>query len=163
MVNSYNLNWSTHGAQFSPPLSSTSLLRRATVTSPGIRTRRSSPSTTIHNSAAAHCPSSCLQLFKTDAPPPQPPELPHLRRSFFRRRGSIVVKLVESRDVIVVQLHVDRLRLSWGFLDEARNVFDEMPVRSSITWSTMVSGYAFAEAGEPVFRCIPIDVRRRNK
>ncbi|KAL7089899.1 hypothetical protein ACP275_12G005600 [Erythranthe tilingii] len=55
--------------------------------------------------ARLHVCSSSKQMLRH----PNLPELPHIRRSFFRRRGSLVVKLVECRDVIVVQLHGDRL------------------------------------------------------
>ncbi|KAL8031948.1 hypothetical protein ABFX02_13G061600 [Erythranthe guttata] len=63
---------------------------------------------------------------------------------------SLVVKLVESADVFVYSSMVN-VYAKLGFLDEARNVFDEMPVRNSITWSTMISGYASRRLADKAF------------
>ncbi|PIN13147.1 hypothetical protein CDL12_14242 [Handroanthus impetiginosus] len=53
----------------------------------------------------------------------------------------LVVKLVESCDVFVYSSLLN-VYCKLGFLHEGRKVFDEMPERNSITWSTMISGYA---------------------
>ncbi|KAL6502632.1 hypothetical protein OROHE_024285 [Orobanche hederae] len=52
-----------------------------------------------------------------------------------------VVKLVGSGDVFVSSSMLN-VYCKLGFLDESRKVFDEMPERNSVTWSTMISGYA---------------------
>ncbi|GFP93323.1 pentatricopeptide repeat-containing protein at2g33680 [Phtheirospermum japonicum] len=58
-----------------------------------------------------------------------------------RQAHCFVVKLLGSDDVFVhsSMLHV---YCKLGFLDEGRKLFDEMPERNSVTWSTMISGYA---------------------
>lgn len=61
-----------------------------------------------------------------------------------------VVKLVESCDVFVYSSMVN-VYSKLGFLDESRKVFDEMPVRNSITWSTMISGYASQRLADDAF------------
>ncbi|KAL6569478.1 hypothetical protein OROMI_013992 [Orobanche minor] len=38
--------------------------------------------------------------------------------------------------------------LKWGQIDEARNMFDEMPERDEFTWNTIIAGYA--NSGRPV-------------
>ncbi|KAL6523725.1 hypothetical protein OROGR_017328 [Orobanche gracilis] len=52
-----------------------------------------------------------------------------------------VVKLVGPGDVFVSSSMLN-VYCKLGFLDEGRKVFDEMPERNSVTWSTMISGYA---------------------
>ncbi|KAG8373291.1 hypothetical protein BUALT_Bualt11G0008700 [Buddleja alternifolia] len=61
-----------------------------------------------------------------------------------------VVKLVESCDVFVYSSMLN-FYCKLGFLDDGRKVFDEMPVRNSITWSTMISGYASQRLANEAF------------
>ncbi|KAL3613463.1 hypothetical protein CASFOL_042726 [Castilleja foliolosa] len=58
-----------------------------------------------------------------------------------RQAHCLVVKLIGFDDVFV---HSSMLNVycKLGFLDDGRKLFDEMPERNSITWSTMISGYA---------------------
>ncbi|KAI3461997.1 hypothetical protein Pfo_018660 [Paulownia fortunei] len=61
-----------------------------------------------------------------------------------------VVKLVDSCDVFVYSSMLN-VYGKLGFLDEGRKVFDEMPERNSITWSTMISGYASQRLANEAF------------
>ncbi|KAK6118418.1 hypothetical protein DH2020_047835 [Rehmannia glutinosa] len=62
----------------------------------------------------------------------------------------LVVKLVDSGDVFVYSSMLN-VYVKLGFLGEGRKVFDEMPVRNSITWSTMISGYASQRLANEAF------------
>lgn len=61
-----------------------------------------------------------------------------------------VVKLVGSCDVFVSSSMLN-VYCKLGFLDEGRKLFDEMPEKNSITWSTMISGYATQRLANEAF------------
>ncbi|KAL0395570.1 UNVERIFIED_CONTAM: Pentatricopeptide repeat-containing protein [Sesamum calycinum] len=67
-----------------------------------------------------------------------------------RQAHCVVVKFVDSGDVFVYSSMLN-VYCKLGFLDDGRKVFDEMPDRNSITWSTMISGYASQRLGNEAF------------
>ncbi|GER47566.1 pentatricopeptide repeat-containing protein [Striga asiatica] len=67
-----------------------------------------------------------------------------------RQAHCLVVKLPDSRDVFVYSSMLNTY-CKLGFMSEGRKVFDEMPVRNSITWSTMISGYASQRLANEAF------------
>ncbi|TKY63764.1 Pentatricopeptide repeat-containing protein mitochondrial [Spatholobus suberectus] len=54
---------------------------------------------------------------------------------------SLVVKCGFGCEVFVGNAFVT-MYSRWGVLDEARGVFDEMPIRDLVSWNAMISGYA---------------------
>ncbi|KAL3818841.1 hypothetical protein ACJIZ3_004746 [Penstemon smallii] len=62
----------------------------------------------------------------------------------------MVTKLLLRYDVFVCSSLLN-VYCKLGFLEDARKVFDEMPERNSITWSTMISGYASQRLASEAF------------
>ncbi|XP_051114911.1 pentatricopeptide repeat-containing protein At2g33680 [Andrographis paniculata] len=58
-----------------------------------------------------------------------------------RQAHSLAGKLIGSWDVFVYSSLLN-VYCKLGLMNDGRKVFDEMPERNSITWSTMISGYA---------------------
>nr|AYM00514.1 pentatricopeptide repeat protein [Salvia miltiorrhiza] len=63
---------------------------------------------------------------------------------------SFVVKLCDYCDVFVYSSMLN-VYCKLGFLSDGRKVFDEMSERNSITWSTLISGYASQRLGSEAF------------
>ncbi|EPS64446.1 hypothetical protein M569_10333, partial [Genlisea aurea] len=59
-----------------------------------------------------------------------------------RQTHGLALKWIVSSDVFVYSSAVNAY-CKLGSLDDARRVFDEMPERNSVTWSSMISGYAY--------------------
>ncbi|KAI3514251.1 hypothetical protein L1887_12570 [Cichorium endivia] len=60
-----------------------------------------------------------------------------------------------SLDVILGTAIID-MYAKCGSIDSARQVFDEMPRRNVITWSTMISAYGYHGEGEKALELFPI-------
>ncbi|XP_042014937.1 pentatricopeptide repeat-containing protein At2g33680-like [Salvia splendens] len=63
---------------------------------------------------------------------------------------AFVVKLCDYCDVFVYSSMLN-VYCKFGSLGEGRKVFDEMSERNSITWSTLISGYASQRLGSEAF------------
>ncbi|KNA11611.1 hypothetical protein SOVF_133460 [Spinacia oleracea] len=69
---------------------------------------------------------------------------------------SLAIKTDYCGDVVVGSAILNMYCKS-GFMDDARNMFDKMPERNSVSWATMISGYAArgeAEEAVGVFKLI---------
>ncbi|CAI9091544.1 OLC1v1026601C1 [Oldenlandia corymbosa var. corymbosa] len=58
-----------------------------------------------------------------------------------RQAHVLVVKTADSSDVFVNSSLLN-MYCKMGLVDEGRQLFDEMPERNSVSWATMISGYA---------------------
>ncbi|GAB2265275.1 hypothetical protein Dimus_000342 [Dionaea muscipula] len=77
--------------------------------------------------------------------------LSYLRDSLAGRQAhSVAVKTESCRDVFVGSCLVNMYCRS-GLVGDARKVFDEMPERNSVSWATMVSGYASERMAREAF------------
>lgn len=74
-----------------------------------------------------------------------------------RQAHCFVVKLVGSSDVFVCSSMLN-VYCKLGFVSEGRKVFDEMSERNSVTWSTMISGYAMQRLGNKAFEVFRVMV-----
>ncbi|XP_021765200.1 pentatricopeptide repeat-containing protein At2g33680-like [Chenopodium quinoa] len=77
---------------------------------------------------------------------------------------SLVIKTNYGGDVVVGSAILNMYCKS-GFMDDARQMFDEMPERNSVSWATMISGYSasgMAEEAVGVFKLIVKDEEERG-
>ncbi|XP_027332205.1 pentatricopeptide repeat-containing protein At2g33680 [Abrus precatorius] len=64
-----------------------------------------------------------------------------------RQAHSLAIKTACSDDVFVASSLLN-VYCKTGFVLEARKLFDEMPERNTVSWSTMISGYASQELAD---------------
>ncbi|KAL8474979.1 hypothetical protein ACS0TY_031415 [Phlomoides rotata] len=76
-----------------------------------------------------------------------------------RQAHCFVVKLVGSSDVFVYSSALN-VYCKLGFVSEGRKLFDEMSERNSVTWSTMISGYALQRLTNEAFEVFRVMVSR---
>ncbi|KAH6558955.1 hypothetical protein KP509_1Z035900 [Ceratopteris richardii] len=70
----------------------------------------------------------------------------------FTIRNEIINKGLLWRSRVLANTLMD-MYVTFGMPSEAQNVFDQLPVRDIVSWSTLLVGYAHIRQGEKAFAC----------
>ncbi|KAI5656570.1 hypothetical protein M9H77_25363 [Catharanthus roseus] len=74
-----------------------------------------------------------------------------LEDPFVGKQAHVLVFKVTDFSDVFINSSLLNMYCKVGLVEEGRKVFDEMPQRNSVTWATMISGYAFWRLAKDAF------------